>query len=228
MALIIGDVHGCFKTLQKLLTQLPDDEIFFVGDLIDRGPRSKEVLDFMMTHPEMRCVKGNHEEWAYKVLSYATLGEVCSWTHPRNGGQATLDSFGSKGDRCIEDDVPKKYKEFMNNLPIYLTAEDDLFISHSSYCGYDFENKEDVKDIYSWNKVRSLLWHRGTSKKVILKGKEYFHVFGHTPVPGAEIGEHYANIDTGACFPGSKEEGYGVLTALQYPSMKIFTQEYID
>ena len=85
-----------------------------------------------------------------------------------------------------------------------------------------------MEEISTWDTHRSLLWHRGDSKKVIIKGKEYFHIFGHTPVPGAEIKEHYANIDTGACFWVDKNIGYGILTAIQYPSMKIWTQEYID
>jgi len=227
MAIIVGDVHGCFNTLEKLLSKLPDDEIFLVGDLIDRGPRSKEVIEFMIEHPEIKCVKGNHEEMACDVLSNSTLGKVLTWTDPRNGGQATLDSYGSKGDRCISEDIPEDHKKYMNSLPTYL-IKGDLFISHAGYCGYDFKNKKDVKDIYTWNKERSLLWYRGNPKKVILEGNDYFHIFGHSPVPGAEIGEYYANVDTGACFCDSKDEGYGILTAIQFPSMKIYTQEHVD
>lgn len=226
MAIVIGDVHGCFKTMDALLKKLPDDKIFFVGDLIDRGPRSKEVIQFLMDHPEMQCVKGNHEDWALDILTNATFGNVSSWTHPRNGGQQTLDSYGSTGNKCIEEYIPKDHQYFMDNLPIFI-KENDLFISHTAYCGFDWDDEEVRKDLQTWDKQRGLLWYRGTPKKVIINGKEFFHIFGHTPVPGAKIGEHYANIDTGACFSASKE-GYGILTALQYPSMKIWTQEHID
>ncbi|MDB4330196.1 fructose-bisphosphatase class III [bacterium] len=235
MAIVIGDVHGCFKTMEALLKRLPDDKIFFVGDLIDRGPRSKQVVQFLIDHPEMQCTKGNHEDWALSVLGNATFSEVCSWTHPRNGGQATITSYelaregSDKSDKSYCQLLPVEHEDYLKSLPIFI-EEGDLFISHTAYCGFDWNSKEQWEDMKTWDKRRGLLWYRGDAKKVIKDGKEFFHIFGHSPVPGAEIGEFYANIDTGACFdhPESLEEGYGILTALQYPSMKKWTQGNID
>jgi serine/threonine protein phosphatase 1 len=224
VSIIIGDVHGCFRTMQALLKKLPDDKIYFVGDLVDRGPRSNKVIEFLMKHPEMQSVKGNHEEWMYNTIESPRFSEVVSWTHPRNGGAATLKSYGWKPSESFVKYVDEKHLEFINNLPEHI-EDGDLFISHSSYCGFDWGNAEDLTDR---DKGRSLLWHRGEPRKLSKHGKEYFHVFGHTPTPKPIITDFYANIDTGACYPQFKEDGFGHLTALHYPSMKIWTQKYVD
>lgn len=233
MAIVIGDIHGCFKTFEALLNKLPDDYIYLVGDLIDRGPSSKKVIQFLIDHPEIKSVKGNHEEWALSVLENPGFGDVRAWTHPRNGGSATLRSYGEAWENCrkpFKDYFPQEHLDYLENLPEHLIIDDSLFLSHSSYCGFDWNSEEDLKDIRSWNKARSLLWHRGEPKEVIINDKKYFHIFGHTPVPGAEITSYYANIDTGACFNYKEaiKEGYGILTAIQYPSLKVWTQLNID
>ncbi len=62
---VIGDVQGCFEELQKLLTrvnyQSGRDHLWFAGDLINRGPRNVEVLELVMSEPNVQCVLGNHD-----------------------------------------------------------------------------------------------------------------------------------------------------------------------
>lgn len=63
--LIIGDVHGCYDELSELLDQAAigdKDQIIFVGDLFDKGPHPDKVLRLFRRHPNMRSVRGNHEE----------------------------------------------------------------------------------------------------------------------------------------------------------------------
>jgi serine/threonine protein phosphatase 1 len=64
--LIIGDVHGCYKTLKALLSKCPQDEVCFVGDLIDKGPSPKSVVEFIRGEG-LLSVKGNHEEVLYQI-----------------------------------------------------------------------------------------------------------------------------------------------------------------
>lgn len=62
--LIIGDIHGCYTELQELLDKVglsADDEIIAIGDIVDRGPDSPNVLNFFRTHPNARSLMGNHE-----------------------------------------------------------------------------------------------------------------------------------------------------------------------
>ena len=80
---IIGDVHGCAFTLEKLLVKLgykKEDQVFyhgtrqaiFVGDIVDRGPHIREALHLiknMVDAGTARCIMGNHE---YNALGYTT------------------------------------------------------------------------------------------------------------------------------------------------------------
>ena len=62
---VIGDIHGCLRPLKRLLAMIapqPGDEVIFIGDYIDRGPQSREVVEYLLTL-KSRCVflMGNHE-----------------------------------------------------------------------------------------------------------------------------------------------------------------------
>ncbi len=62
--LIIGDIQGCYTELLELVDKSgvsSDDEIIALGDLVDRGPDSQQVLEFFLTHPNARSIMGNHE-----------------------------------------------------------------------------------------------------------------------------------------------------------------------
>lgn len=63
-ALIVGDIHGCFHTLQALLEQIQytdEDRIYFLGDVIGKGPHSHLVMDFIMSSSNHQMILGNHE-----------------------------------------------------------------------------------------------------------------------------------------------------------------------
>ena len=67
MTYIIGDVHGNFQTLKALISKLPkNSEIIFVGDLVDRGLNSKEVIEFIRIN-NYKCVLGNHEKLMFGI-----------------------------------------------------------------------------------------------------------------------------------------------------------------
>jgi bis(5'-nucleosyl)-tetraphosphatase (symmetrical) len=85
---VIGDVHGCFRTLTKLLKKLnysaEKDEIIFIGDLVNRGRYSAEVLEFCISHKGINTVLGNHDIFLLKLLieerKYKPLKSILS--HP--------------------------------------------------------------------------------------------------------------------------------------------------
>jgi serine/threonine protein phosphatase 1 len=62
--IVVGDIHGCYDELMELLEKVgigDDDRIFSVGDLITKGPKSKEVLELFMTDARFATVIGNHD-----------------------------------------------------------------------------------------------------------------------------------------------------------------------
>lgn len=196
---IIGDVHGCYETLVALLKKIPeDDHICFVGDLVDRGPRSKEVVQLVMDRG-YDCVQGNHDYW---MGEYPKDYEL--WFDARNGGYATVHSYDMV--------LPQDHVDFIRNLPLFHFYENQLLVTHSSAARVwpIADRSGPTRDVVQWN--RNL-----PPKKI----KGIFNVFGHTVQERPQVWEHFACIDTGAAF-GKK------LTALRWPSMEIMQQENLD
>ncbi len=101
--LAVGDIHGCFdllKTLiEKIIKFMPDEDmLIFLGDYIDRGKKSKEVVQYVSAMKEMFpdnviLLKGNHEDLAYSALTAPDpVNEMIFWR--LNGGSDTVLSFG--------------------------------------------------------------------------------------------------------------------------------------
>lgn len=98
---IVGDVHGHFELLEALLQQIRFcprvDRVFCTGDLIDRGPCSEQVVDWL-AHPWFHAVRGNHEQM---VLDFAT-GNGDPARHARNGGAWFYQLAADDQQRIIE------------------------------------------------------------------------------------------------------------------------------
>lgn len=92
---IIGDVHGCLDLLRDLLTKLPTEaQIILVGDYIDRGEDSAGVLRYLADHPDLICLRGNHEDMLLRFLADPAR-HGARWLH--HGGLQTLASFKVSG-----------------------------------------------------------------------------------------------------------------------------------
>ena len=101
---VIGDIHGRLDLLQKILAEIadkaPDHRLVFVGDYVDRGPSSKDVLVLLAESPNAPVfLMGNHE---VMMLEFLTDPESKSVRWLRHGGLATLDSFGISLDETAD------------------------------------------------------------------------------------------------------------------------------
>src|SRR5438105_11018785 len=119
----IGDVHGCALTLRKLLSEEikieKEDKLYFLGDYIDRGQRSKEVIDLILElkneNYNINTLRGNHEQLF--IDSEKSFDDFNNWII--NGGVATLDSFEISRFRELED----SYKTFFNETKFYFETD---------------------------------------------------------------------------------------------------------
>lgn len=155
---IIPDIHGCARTLQVMLKNMlnatRDDELFFLGDYIDRGPASKDVLDQLIDMQEggwkIHCLKGNHEEYCVKSWEEDQQWHLFKpdiqklWENV--GAKETYKSFGIKRPR----EIPEKYIEWMRNLPYYHELEKYILV----HAGMNFHIEDPFKDTYSMVNVR--------------------------------------------------------------------------
>lgn len=127
----IGDIHGCataFETLLQAIAPTAEDLIVALGDVLDRGPDSRRVLNQLLDLKQ-RCrfqgVLGNHEEMFLDVVDgYA---KPQAWVH--FGGAATLDSYGFSGDLSV---VPEEHLELLRGFVEYLETEEHFFV-HANY-----------------------------------------------------------------------------------------------
>ena len=103
--IVIGDIHGKNQLLEKLIEYHgKDNQFIFLGDFIDRGETSREVVDYIIKLPQKICLMGNHEDLLIRFLKgndpkFAEEFEPLpppqleAWISPENGGKKTLDSF---------------------------------------------------------------------------------------------------------------------------------------
>ena len=221
---IIGDVHGCFNTLLELIKQFPNKErskICFVGDVIDRGLFSCDVVELIMQNG-YDMVMGNHERRLLNNQLEFLNNKVPfdrSWFFG-NGGEATYRSYLGQS---VE--FKQRHVDFLESRPVYLEFKDyktqngeHLVVSHSAVGNmWELRNDKYASEEFK----RHLLSGRGDEMQV----NGIFNVYGHTPVREVKFYKNSADIDTGCVF---NEVGYDKLSALEFPSMKIYTQRNVE
>lgn len=212
-----------------LLDLIPQEEkdkgIVICGDLIDRGPKSMQIVQWCIDN-NIKVVKGNHEQMMVDWIANGCSYNDMLWLG--NGGLETLDSYKETADEeYLKGDIDmvklKEHALWMDSLPFYIefpNIKNDegryLVISHSN-----IGNVWNVKDTDRGQ--TEITWGRPTKIKDV---PEIYNVIGHTPQEnGARVRKIYANIDTG-CF--YTRGGYGRLTALQFPEMIFYEHENID
>ncbi len=207
----VGDVHGRLDLLQDMAANIRHDlqatpaaqslEIY-LGDYVDRGPQSCQVVDWLMDAPPRAdrriCLIGNHEEMFLDAVADSVSQETLSnWLF--NGGDATLVSYGidvlhaspTAQRAAFDEAIPERHTAFLRDLPRSIEFGSYLFV----HAGINPERPLDDQD------PQDLVWIR-----------EPFHsstadfgrivVHGHTPVEEPDIRPNRINIDTGAVFTG--------------------------
>jgi serine/threonine protein phosphatase 1 len=214
----ISDIHGCFDTFHSLVINhiglTKSDRLILLGDYIDRGEKSKEVIDFiidlMNTGFDITPLSGNHEAMLLDALSNRDMLPL--WL--LNDGMATMNSFGTNDINYIK----KEYIDFFLKLNYYEKEGNFLFV-HAGF--NDF-----AADPYS--DKHGMIWEcRTFYNNPELRTKTIIH--GHRP-KRPEIIEKLISenskvipIDTGCVYVN--EQGYGYLSALDVGAMKLISVE---
>ena len=199
---IIGDVHGKINEFRKLLDKLPADieQVYTVGDLIDRGDGIKEVVQECIDR-EIISVRGNHEDMFLDYISNTKKYDKAVFE--LNGGMETLDSY-------IEG-VSSNHIDYFKSMPYYVET-DEFILSHAGVSSYIEETFRDNSE----ESNMELMWHRG--RKSTSLGK--FQVFGHNTIKYVKIAYQgkgkpiHVNIDSGC-------SDRGLLTAVILPSKEL-------
>ena len=213
----VGDIHGCSKQLKSLLSKLLNnsefnnqrDLLIFLGDYIDRGPNSREVIDQLINLNKQNIkavfLMGNHEQMIINFL-FDKINNLMQWLHL--GADQTFKSYDIEVAKFIkdgfEDDkidklrnvfldkLSKEHVYFLKNLKLTYNLGDYLFI----HAGINPE-----KSLSEQNKM-DFLWSR--SDKFFDKNFKFEKVIvhGHTPEKEVVNFPYRINIDTGCFFSG--------------------------
>jgi len=168
----IGDIHGCKKTLKRLLKRnleiTTDDEIILMGDLIDRGPRIRELIDYILKLREkgfnIKSILGNHEWLLLKSIDSGEMFDL--WM--RNKAITTLKSFHANDAAHI----PEIYLNFFREMPYYIETEKFILV----HGGLNFKKKRPLKH------KKAMVWTRNNFVDSSKIGNKKI-IVGHTPTP---------------------------------------------
>lgn len=220
MHYVIGDVHGCFDEMMKLLKRIEAQDmnaiIYFLGDLIDRGPEVWKVLEWAMENitvdGKYRSVRGNHEQM---VLNWYAKWQ--NWKHETEQGSVEPKTKYDFYYRLEERDklhmeelepIMAFFKSLPYNHLITLTdkegVEKNYRVVHAWYCRDNALSQEELNHAYIWQRI--LLGNENSGECI---------VHGHTPnIPdeNRDIPENRAgriiyegssnsiNVDGGCCY----------------------------
>jgi len=200
----IGDVHGRDDLLARLLEQIIEDHqqqqpdqagvIVYVGDYIDRGARSREVIDRVMRGVpgfETVSLKGNHEELLLKCFGNEDVHNWETWL--QNGGDTTAASFGLSfkyddyDPEALERALGQRRVQWLRNLKTHYRAGSYFFVHAGIVPGRPLDEQRE----------KDLLWiRREFLESVVDHGVRVVH--GHTPTREPELKANRIGVDTGA------------------------------
>lgn len=189
---VIGDIHGCYEELVKLLENikgdLTKDKIIFLGDYIDRGPKSFQVIKLLMELQEkyskdhIVLLRGNHEQMAIDNIKRG-------YHSPFNGYDTTLRDF-KRNNESID-----LYLDFFQSLPLYHEDEDFIYVHGGIRPGLDMDNQ--IEGDLLWIREEFFNSNKTFDKPII---------FGHTPT----------KYLTGSWTPFIKKDRIGIDTGCVY------------
>ena len=123
--IIIGDVHGCFDEVEDLLKKVKydqrNDRIIFCGDIIDRGPKSKQIIEFVASNANVHMIMGNHEN---KFIRYLRGNPITI----SDGLQDTIDQLAPE---LKSEANREELLFFFENLPYAIKIDEHLYVVHA-------------------------------------------------------------------------------------------------
>ncbi len=213
----VGDIHGQFDLLKELIDKINpsrEDQLVFLGDYVDRGPKTPQVLDWLIDfkaeYPHTVMLRGNHEQMLLDALEDIALGQqrkagllgkIFAGGNDAlpesvqlfldNGGKETLQAYrpkdGNPDPLAAFDNIPKKHLFFLGRTKFFHRQGLFLFV----HAGVD------PNDPRGENGPQAFLWQRRPvwDKK---PGWNKVVVHGHTPVTEPYFGRWEIALDTGA------------------------------
>lgn len=220
MIYVLSDIHGDMDAFDSILSQIQlseDDHLYIIGDVVDRGPYSIELIQRIRKMRNTTMLLGNHEYMMLRRLRHPGNWQFQRLWY-RNGGSETEAAFEK-----LTKDEQENVLQFIEELPVQVevSVNGELFVLVHA------RPKEDYKDLHNWyeNEVEMAVWSRIEPWTELPEEKTI--IFGHTPTIHFQPvrgkmriyhGDRRIGIDCGCAYP---EDG-GQLGCLRLEGMKEF------
>ena len=232
---VIPDIHGCAKTLQALIEDnikpTKYDQLYFLGDYIDRGPDSKGVIDYIMhlqkEEYNLKLLMGNHEDFCLKAIEIEK--KIIKFLGIKQKNKIRLEwenhgatnTFSNFNIRSLKE-FPEIYIQWIKNLEYFIETENFIIV----HAGLNFRIRDPFKDKHA------MLWIRDYKiKPEKINNKKIIH--GHVPVSLEFINMciktkryNFIDLDNGVYM--DNREGFGNLVALELNSMELAIQHNVE
>lgn len=181
---VIGDIHGRFDALKDVLTKCKfdydNDKLIVLGDIVDGGYNTYEVVEELLKIKNIIYIIGNHDHWFF-MWNDGSLDTFTEDMWRNQGGMATLMSYKN-------EKMPKTHKEFMSKGILY-HIEDDMIFVHGGFNHHQSLSEQGI-NTFVWDrqlintaKEESII--RNDTDKLINKSIHWKKVFvGHTTTQG--------------------------------------------
>ena len=195
--IVVGDIHGCYDELEDMLAEVnfaAEDRLISVGDLITKGPKSREVLDRFMAEPQFSAVIGNHD-----------LALRRRW----NGEKFKLKDSQKPTHKELKKDKAH-YVAYLNSLPFMIDLGTHLIVHAGIRPGVALHSQstEDLTELRSLGPDRAA--RDGVPWYDVYDGDKVV-IFGHWPGPEPRRGKKAIGLDTG-CVYGHQLTAYIIET----------------
>ena len=188
--IVIGDIHGCYDELIALLQKCSynpaTDHILAVGDLIDRGPKDTEVIQFFMADPKRRrSLLGNHEDKHVRLFDGTLSQKACALSQ-----KICIQRMGALYSTAID---------YFRTLPL-MEQIGDCIVVHAAY-DQDSPSDSQYRNVLLRGRKKGEKWDKDTKKahwSEQYRGQKTI-VYGHAVFEDIRIVNNTIGLDTGAC-----------------------------
>ncbi len=189
MRYIISDIHGCYAEYKEMLDRIDlseEDELYILGDAMDRGPEPIKVMQDIMLRPNVTYIIGNHDYMMYECMKELTveiteetidsLSAECIWLYSvwmQNGGEVTAKQFGK-----LSREEQQDMLAYLEESETYEVVENDgkkFILVHAGLDNFSEDKPLEDYDIYE------LIEDRPDYSKRYYSDKNTYVVTGHTP-----------------------------------------------
>lgn len=211
--IFVGDVHGHYRGLLTLLDAIAlnsDDQLYFLGDLIDRGPNSAAVVKFVSEN-QFPCLMGNHEQMLLDAFpgTFIDQGALQAWLY--SGGQTTVASYQTGADHLLP-----RHLDWIRSLPTFLDLG-DIWLVHAGV-NPELTLEQQTPHECCWIRDEFHSMKRPYfDDKLIITGHTITFTLPDVPPGAIAKGEGWIGIDTGAYHPRS-----GWLTAYDHTNQMVY------